>query len=109
MRKSTKLKCCSITSLVIGTVLVIIGVAWNWIMNSLVIMGAKQGAAMTAANSKMWKGIPGNFDIVLARKTHVYSCINHDDVIYKGEKPIMEEWGPYYYREYDDYDEPNYG
>jgi hypothetical protein len=56
-----------------------------------------------------WRGIPGHFDIFIGRNNFVYNCINHDDVIYKGLKPIVEERGPYVYRESDAYADPVYG
>jgi CD36 family len=108
MKRSSKLKCCGIASLVIGVILVAFGIAWPFILKPLVVSGAKKGAALTSENANMWKGIPGHFDVLLERQTHVYNCINTDDVIYKGLKPIVEEWGPYIYREHDDYADVDY-
>lgn len=85
MKRSQKLKCCGVTSIAIGVILTAVGIAWPFIMKALVKMGAKEGATLTQKNEKMWKGIPGNFDIFIGRKTHVYNCTNHDDVIYKGD------------------------
>ena len=38
----------------------------------------------------------------------MYNCTNHEDVIYKGARPEFEEFGPYYYRESDTYDDVQY-
>lgn len=54
----------------------------------------------------MWRGIPGHFDLFIARKNFVYNCTNHDDVIYKGARPQVEEFGPYIYRESDAFSNP---
>lgn len=97
MKRSSKFKCCGIASVVIGVILVGLGIAWPFIMNALVKSGAKSSAALTQKNEKMWKDVPGNFNIFLGRKTYVYNCTNRDDVIYKGAKPIMKEFGPYTY------------
>jgi hypothetical protein len=89
MKRSSKFKFCGIVSLVIGVILVGVGIGWPFLINGLIKSGAKQGAALTADNAKMWKGVPGNFNVFLGRKTHMYNCTNHDDVIYKGAKPIL--------------------
>lgn len=109
MRKSSKLKCCGITSLVIGLILLALGIAWTFIIGALVKSGAKKQAALTQSNEKNWRGIPGHFDLFIARKNYVFNCTNHDDVVYKGASPIVEEFGPYIYRETDDYADPKYG
>ena len=89
--------------MVIGVILVGLGISFPFIMQAMIKHGAKDGAALTSANENMWKGIPGNFDILIVKKNYVYNCTNRDDVIYKGSKPVVEEFGPYIYREYDDF------
>ena len=34
---------------------------------------------------------------------YFYNCTNAEDVIYKGQRPEFMEYGPYTYREYDNY------
>ena len=105
-KRSQKLGCCAIASIATGIILLGIGIAFNWIMHDLTIFGAKQSAALTKKNEPMWRGIPGQYDIAILRNTYVYNVTNYEDVIYKGAKPIMEEFGPYIYREYDYYEDP---
>lgn len=77
--------------------------AWIPILKSLVIKGAKDGAALTLENEPDWKDIPGNFDIDINNNHYLFHCTNPDDVIYRGLKPEFEQYGPYIYREYDLY------
>mmetsp|Transcript_6498 Transcript_6498/g.4614 ORF Transcript_6498/g.4614 Transcript_6498/m.4614 type:complete len:122 (+) Transcript_6498:259-624(+) len=39
----------------------------------------------------------------------MYNCTNIDDVIYKGESPEYQEFGPYTYREWDSMTDITYG
>ena len=55
---------------------------------------------MTLNNEKTWKDIPGFFDINIHHDNYFFSVTNEDDVIYKGAKPIFEEYGPFIYREH---------
>lgn len=81
-------------------------------MNSLLIAGSKQEAALMPETYDQWANIPGIYDVALVRNYYLYNCTNYEDVsiidfyneiqvIYKGEQPKLEEFGPYYYREYD--------
>lgn len=83
--KSAKFKICGYVSVSIGVVLLALGIAWPFIMQPLVLEGAKQSTQLKKENQDMWRGIPGKFDIKIDRSTHVYSCINHDDVSLKLE------------------------
>ena len=56
-----------------------------------------------------WKNIPGHFDINISHANFFFSCVNPDEVIYQGKKPIFEEFGPYTYREYDQFTNIQYG
>ena len=47
--KSSKIKTCGIASVVIGVILLGIGIGWPFIMDSLIIMGAKESTALTSA------------------------------------------------------------
>jgi len=64
---------------------------------------------LTLNNEKTWKDIPGFFDINIHHDNYFYSVKNEDDVIYKGEKPIFEEYGPFIYREYQEFTNITYG
>eukprot|EP00347_Sterkiella_histriomuscorum_P022889 403336776 len=106
MKRSTKFKCCGITSVVIGVILLGVGIGWPFIIDSLVVSQSKDQAALGPDNMDQWKGIPGKFDIQLNRNTYLYNVVNRDDVIFNGAVPQVEEYGPFIYREYDDYSTP---
>lgn len=57
----------------------------------------------------MWKNIPGNYDLLISNSHYFFSCINPDNVIYKGERPIFEQYGPYIYQEFDTFTNIKYG
>lgn len=75
-------------------------------IDSLVVSQAKDQAALGPDNMDQWKGIPGKFDIQLNRNTYLFNTLNRDDVIFTGAVPEVEEYGPFIYREYDDYSTP---
>lgn len=97
--------CCCI---LIGIVVFGIGCAWVSILDALRNSGAKQSAALTKDNESSWKGIPGHYDINITHKNYFYSCRNPDEVIYQGKRPIFEEFGPYSYREYQQFSNLQY-
>ena len=39
---------------------------------------------------------------------YFFNCSNADDVIYKGAKPVYEQYGPYLYKEYDVFTDVEY-
>lgn len=78
--KSAKFKICGYISVATGVVLLALGIAWPFIMQPLVIDAASQSTQLKKENQDMWRGIPGKFDIKIDRATHVYDCINRDDV-----------------------------
>jgi len=90
----------SCISIFIGITIFIFGVSWISILEKLKISGAKDGASLTLNNEKTWKDIPGFFDINIHHDNYFFSVTNEDDVIYKGVKPIFEEYGPFIYREH---------
>ncbi|CDW87257.1 cd36 family protein [Stylonychia lemnae] len=106
MKRSSKFKCCGIASIVIGLILIGVGIGWPFIIDSLVKSQSKDQAALGKDNMDKWKDIPGKYDIQLNRKTYLYNAINREDVIFKGEVPTVEEYGPFIYREYDNYSTP---
>lgn len=67
--------------------------------------GAKEGAQLTADNEKAWKGIPGTYDINIHHNNYFFNCTNSNNVIYKGAKPELEQFGPYIYREWNTFDD----
>jgi len=106
---ATKLRCTAWCTIIIGVLLMVLACAWVPILKKLTISGAKDAAALTAENEKDWKNIPGNFDIDIHNDHYLFHCTNPDDVIYKGEKPQFEQYGPFIYREYDQYTDVSYG
>ena len=98
-QKTKRLKCCAITVGLIGFVMAVICAFWVPIMDSFMESSIKGGAALTLANEKEWNGIPGNYAIDVAHKNYFYNCKNPDEVIYLGEAPLFEEFGPFIYAE----------
>lgn len=78
------------------------------IFEGIIEGAAKSGAALTQENETNWKGIPGAYDIELNWVHYLYQVTNHDDVIYSGASPEYKEFGPYTYREYDEFTELDY-
>ena len=89
--------CCCISA---GILLFGIGCAWVSILDALRDDGAKRASALTQPNEDAWKGIPGKYDIDIAHKHYFFSCANPDEVIYQGKQPVVEQYGPYVYREH---------
>ena len=103
-----KLKCCTITAFIFGFIFICLAAFWVAILNAVTHWGAKDGAALTKPNEQAWKDIPGHYDIDITHDNFFYNCTNADDVIYKGEKPIFEEYGPYIYREHEEFNNVKY-
>jgi len=80
MKRSQKFKCCGITSIVIGVVLIGLGIGWPFIIDSVVVSQSKEQAALQEFNMDQWKDIPGKFNIQLNRFTYMYDAVNKDDV-----------------------------
>ena len=99
----TKYKCCTCWGVVIGLILFGLAIAWQPLMKKALVSGAKEAAALTKANDKTWKDIPGYYGIDIANKHYFFNCINFDDVMYSGAKPKFEQHGPYIYKEYDEF------
>jgi hypothetical protein len=97
MRSSSKYKCCGISCIIIGAILLILGILFQIILNALIAYGAEKGAALTADTEDNWNGIPGAHDILVTRNFYLYNCTNHEDVLFLGARPEFEEYGPYYY------------
>ena len=101
MASITKYKCCTCCGLLLGLVFMGFAISWIPLLKSQVLAGAKQAATLTVANDATWKDIPGHYGIDIANNHYFFNCINADDVMYKGVKPIFEQHGPYIYKEYD--------
>jgi len=106
MGKPSRFKCCGITFLVLGTLLLVLSIAMPFVITALIPGMIKNKAILSTDNENLWRGIPGEHNILITRNNYFYNCTNIDDVIYKGSKPIVEEFGPVYYREHDTYDGP---
>lgn len=63
---------------------------------------------MTKENEKDWRNIPGSHDITINWNQYFYNCTNAHDVVYKNAEPEFMEYGPYVYREFDNYDDLDY-
>lgn len=81
-RKSAKLKHCGICSVTGGVFLLGFGIAFPFILNALVNSQVKDSTALKSDNQNQWRGIPGDFDIVIDRFTHVFNVTNRDDVLF---------------------------
>ena len=108
VKQLKKHKCCTICFLVTGIILVITASFTPKVMDSLLLYGAKQSAQLNAKNEPTWKDIPGAQDIGIYWRQYFYNCTNAEDVIYRSKKPEFMEFGPYVYREFDNYDDLNY-
>ena len=51
--------------------------------------------ALTLANEKQWKDLPGENTIF--KKYYLYNCTNLEDVIYFNQAPEFMEVGPFIY------------
>ena len=103
-----KLRCCTICFLVTGLVLVILCAFTPKAMDAVLVSQAKKTAQLTPANEQYWRGIPGKYDLGIYWNQYFYNCTNAMDVTYKNAKPEFQEFGPYVYREYDEYNNLNY-
>jgi len=81
---------------------------WVPILNALIRSAIISSAELTKVNESSWKGVPGQYKIELYHDNYFYDCTNTDNVIYKGEKPVFEEFGPYRFQEYDVFDDVEY-
>ena len=91
--------CCTVTA-----VFLIVTCAFTPLaMEGVIKFAAKKGSQLTPENEKDWKGIPGTHDIGIYWRQYFYNCTNAEDVIYNNHKPEFKEFGPYTYREYDNY------
>lgn len=104
----TKLRCGAWCCIIIGVLIMACAIAWIPLLNHLVISGAKEGAQINQANEETWKNIPGHYDILISNGHYFFNCSNSDDVIYKGVKPIYEQFGPYLYKEFDVFTDVQY-
>ena len=108
MKKSSKFKCFGICTIVTGVVLLSLGIAMPFIFESVTKKVVKSQTALSVENENKWRYIPGIYDVAIVRNIHMYDCLNKDDVIYKGARPKILEVGPFYYREYHDYNDLNF-
>lgn len=100
MKLQKKLKIFGFCTLITGIVLVILAMFIPMIINALTTSGIKKETALSPDNLNQWKDIPGELDVLVYRKFHLFNCTNKDDVIYKGARPVLEEYGPFIYRDY---------
>mmetsp|Transcript_22843 Transcript_22843/g.22103 ORF Transcript_22843/g.22103 Transcript_22843/m.22103 type:complete len:157 (-) Transcript_22843:70-540(-) len=108
MKTSSKYFCCSICCSVSAIISVVFAVTFFLIVGLLISNGAKKESALSVDTYSLWGQIPGEYDIALVRRNYVYNCTNYEDVIYLGAQPEFEEFGPYSYREYDNFTDPDY-
>jgi len=57
--KSAKIKACGIASVATGGLLLALGISWPFIMDSLIMMGAKESTALTPDSYSKWASVPG--------------------------------------------------
>ena len=103
LKRLNRLKCCSICFLVTSVFLIITSAVTPKTMDSLILFGAKKSSQLTPENEVNWKDIPGSNDIGIYWRMYFYNCTNAEDVVYKNHKPAYREYGPYVYREWDNY------
>ena len=106
--KQSIVKCFLVICILLAVVFTVFSIGWVPFLNSQVTRGAKRLAALTKENENSWKDIPGSNDITILHHNYLFSCVNMDDVIYRGQTPIFEQYGPYIYRETDDWTNVTY-
>ena len=105
IKKLQKYKGCGICFLVTGIILIISCAFTPKVMNSIILQQAKLSSQLTPVNEVNWDGIPGTNDITIDWNQYFYNCTNHLEVTYKNAKPEFMEFGPYVYREFDNYND----
>ena len=80
VKKQMKHKCCSICSIVCGVILIVIAGVVPYIMNNLIVSGAKKAATLTQEKEPYWNGIPSMYEIGINERHYMNNCTNIQDV-----------------------------
>ena len=80
MKKSKKFLIIAIILIIIGLAMIGLGIAWPFIMDSILINKAKNLGTLKEDNYDYWKSIPGVNNITINNYEHLYECINYEDV-----------------------------
>ena len=78
------------------------------LFDTLISAGAKKSAQLSQENEADWRNIPGTHDIGIYWNQYFYNCTNAEAVVYTNAQPEYQEFGPYIYREFDNYNDLNY-
>ena len=89
-------------------VMIAIAIIIAYVCEQNIASRAKKTAQLSYDNEPDWKGIPGQYDIDINWNHYLYNCTNLQDVIFKGNAPEFMEFGPYIYRESDEYADVTY-
>ena len=99
--------------LIVGTMVTVIALLIFFFLTEAYLEQWANGLAeISPANEDMWKGVlVGNDDLgfEILRHHYLYNCTNYNDVVYKGAVPQYKEVGPYTYREFNKYEDVEYG
>jgi hypothetical protein len=94
-----------VIAVLLGVVFTVFSIGWVPMLSSLMDSGAKTSAALTQKNEIDWKDVPGD---TVRHDNYLFSCINKDEVIYGGETPVFEQYGPFIYKETEDWTNVKY-
>ena len=91
-----------------GVILVAIGIAMPFILESVMKKEAREQAVMTDSNANMWAVVPGKTQTTIRRKFSLYNFTNPDEVLFLNKTPELVEYGPYIYQELQKLDDLNF-
>jgi hypothetical protein len=98
VQASAKYCWCGSFSLCCGFILVIVAIMVPPFLDGVLFDQAPYAAALQRDNQDSWSVVPGENDILVARKQYVYACNNPEDVMMLGARPEVTELGPYHFR-----------
>ena len=107
-KRVKKYTCCVTVFVLISMLLIISGSFVPKLFDTLISAGAKKSAQLSQENEADWRNIPGTHDIGIYWNQYFYNCTNAEAVVYTNAQPEYQEFGPYIYREFDNYNDLNY-
>ena len=74
------------------------------ILESLTKVSAQKKIVMKDNNYNLWGEIPGDTETLINRDFYINELQNPREVIYYGQKPVVQEVGPFSYQELQSFD-----
>ena len=97
---------CTICFLILSVILIIAASLSPYTLNEIKWGKAQERTQLSQKNERNWIDLPNNAGIYWNQ--YFYNCTNVMDVIYSNAKPQFQEFGPYVYRETDNYTDKAY-